>query len=87
MQSINVVTVTNNDKTVVKLNVSSHKQTPPKQVSSIAAAARKVYGNLMPQYLNALTIATELAITDTSTMPIFIIVGVNAKTSHQQRIH
>ena len=31
----------------------------------------------MPQYLNALTIATKLAITDTGTASIFVMEGVN----------
>ena len=54
----------NNDETVVMSNKTIHKQLP-KGVSSIAEAAREVYGNPVPQYLNALTIATALAIADT----------------------
>ena len=68
----------NNDETVVMPNKTIHKQ-PPNQVSSMIAATREVCGNLMPQYLKALTIATELAIADTGTMSIIVMEGVDVK--------
>ena len=74
------------DETIVTSNKTIHKQ-PPNQVSSIAAAAREVFGNPMLQYLNTLTIATELAIADTGATSIFSWREWMLKTSNQQKIH
>jgi hypothetical protein len=40
-------------------------------------AARMLFGSPMPQYLNALTIATNQAIVDTGATSIFIMEGVD----------
>ena len=44
---------------------------------SLAAMARAMFGNPMPQYLNALTIAAHQAIADTGAMSIFIMEGAD----------
>jgi len=69
--------IDNDDVTVVLSNVSLHSQKLPKRVTSIAEAAREVYDNPMPQYLNFLTIATELAIADTGATSIFVMEGLD----------
>jgi hypothetical protein len=55
----------------------------------LAATARQIFGNPLPQFLNAITIAENQAIADTGAMSIFIIDGVDmvnewiaTKTSH-----
>ncbi len=45
----------------------------------MAATARKLFGNPMPQYLNAITNATNQAIADTGATSIFIMDGVEVK--------
>jgi hypothetical protein len=45
--------------------------------TSMAAMARGLFGNPMPQYLNALTIAANQVIADTGATSIFIMEGVN----------
>jgi hypothetical protein len=45
-------------------------------------AACTLFGNPMPQYLNALTIATNQAISDTGTTSIFIMEGANVDNKH-----
>jgi hypothetical protein len=42
----------------------------------LAALARILYSNPKPQYLNAITIATNLAVTDTGATSIFVMDGV-----------
>jgi hypothetical protein len=44
---------------------------------SLAATAQHLRGNLAPQYLNAMTIATHMALADTRTMSIFIMEGAD----------
>ncbi len=63
-------TVNNNDDkaTAIISNQSSCKTNRP----LLAATARAIFGNPMPQYLNALTIAANEAIEDTSATTIFI---------------
>ncbi len=63
-------TVNNNDDKVTAIisNRSPCKTNQP----SLAATARAIFGNPMPQYLNALTIAANEAIADTGTTAIFI---------------
>jgi hypothetical protein len=50
----------------------SSKQKEPLQPTSLAALARILYGNPKPQYLNAITIATNLAVADTGATSIFV---------------
>ncbi len=45
----------------------------------MAKTARKLLGNPMPQYLNAITIATNQAIADTGATSIFIMDGVEVE--------
>ncbi len=45
----------------------------------MAKTARKMLGNPMPQYLNAITIATNQAIADTGATSIFIMDGVEVE--------
>jgi hypothetical protein len=63
-------TVNNDDNkaTAILSNRSSRKTNWP----SLTATARAIFGNLMPQYLNALTIAANEAIADTGATAIFI---------------
>jgi hypothetical protein len=71
---INVVTIVDDDDvTVVRLNSAtrSSQKEPPKP-ASLAALARISYGNPKPQYLNAITITTNLAVADTGAMSIFV---------------
>jgi hypothetical protein len=44
---------------------------------SLAATARHLWGNPVPQYLNAMTIATHMAIADTGATSIFIVEGTD----------
>ena len=43
----------------------------------MAATARYLFGNPMPQYLNAITIAANQAIADTGMISILVIDGVD----------
>jgi hypothetical protein len=43
----------------------------------LAAMAKHLWGNPIPQFLNAMTIATHMAIVDTGAMSIFIMEGAN----------
>ncbi len=51
----------------------------------IVATARQMFGALTPQYLNALTIATNQAIADTGAMSIFIMDGLDMINKHVAR--
>jgi hypothetical protein len=64
--------VENNTATVVTLNCSRMKWPQKLMAPLLAAMARAMIGNPMPQYLNALTIAANQAITDTGATSIFI---------------
>ena len=59
-----------NDKTVVISNCTI-KRGVPRHRPSLASTARALYGAPMPQYLNALTLATNQAIADTGATSIF----------------
>jgi hypothetical protein len=48
----------------------------------MASAADKLFGCPMPQYLNALTIATTQAIANTGATSIFIMEGANVDNKH-----
>jgi hypothetical protein len=80
---------TNDDEgTVITSNRYPHTQikTPREHDrQSLAATAQEIFGNPMPQYLNALTIAANEAIADTSATTIFIMddAEVNNKLSRQ----
>jgi hypothetical protein len=64
------------DKTVVTSNTTHKREQPP---AMMAATARKLFGNPMPQYLNAITIATIQVIADTGATSIFIMDGVEVE--------
>ena len=57
------------DITVVTSNRTNKREQPP---ATMATTAHKLFGNPMPQYLNAITIATNQAIADTGAISIFI---------------
>jgi hypothetical protein len=59
------------------LNRSRLWPAPQQAWPSIAMAACTIFGSPMPQYLNALTIATNQAIADMGATSIFIIEGAN----------
>jgi hypothetical protein len=68
--------------TVVTLNVSAIAHIPSKHSTrpappSLAATARQIFGNSLPQYLNAITIAANQMIADTGATSIFITDGVD----------
>ena len=87
-QCLNVVNVDNDDDiTVVTSNTSLRTRTPHKSETSIAEAMRVVFGNPMPQYLNALTIATSKAIADTVATSIFVMEGTDVENKRQAKIH
>jgi hypothetical protein len=70
-QNINMVTPGyDDDKTVVTSNKTNKREQPP---ATMATTAHKLFGNPMPQYLNAITITTNQAIADTGATSIFII--------------
>jgi hypothetical protein len=48
----------------------------------MAMAARVLFGNPMPQYLNAIMIATNQAIANTGATSIFIIAGADVDNKH-----
>jgi hypothetical protein len=64
------------NKTVVTSNKHHKREQPP---ATMAATARNLFGNPMPQYLNAITITTNWAITDTGATSIFIMDGVEVE--------
>jgi hypothetical protein len=72
----------NKDVTVTTSNCSSdscHGQLPklqPLSIHLLAATARSLFGNLLSDYLNVLTIALHQAIADTGATSIFIMDGV-----------
>jgi hypothetical protein len=45
----------------------------------LAALTRTMYGNPKPQYLNAITIATNLVVADTGAMSIFVMDEVDVE--------
>ncbi len=49
------------------------------QLTSLAALAKKLYGKPKPQYLNAITIATDLAVADMGAMSIFVMDRVDVE--------
>jgi hypothetical protein len=63
--------------TIVTLNHMHHWPTPQQVWPLIAMAAHTLFGSPMPQYLNALTIATNQAIADTGATSIFIMEGAD----------
>jgi hypothetical protein len=65
-----------NTATVVTSNCVSTEQVQTNiALSLIAATARALFGNPMPQFLNALTIAANQAIAETGATSIFIMDG------------
>jgi hypothetical protein len=70
------------DVTIITLNRMHHWPTPQQVQPLIAMAARTLFGSPMPQYLNALTIATNQAIADTGATSIFIMEGADVDNKH-----
>ncbi len=76
-QNINMVTPEYDDnKTIITSNKTHKREQPP---ATMAATARKLFGNPMPQHLNAITIATNQAIAETGATFIFIMDGVEVE--------
>jgi hypothetical protein len=71
--------VANNDITVIMLNAATTRSEPKRAPTSLTEMARRMFGNPMPQYLNALTIAASQAIADTEATSIFVLAGVDVK--------
>ncbi len=71
--------VATDDITVVMSNAISKRVEPKRAPTSLADTARRMFGNPMPQYLNALTIAASQAIADTGATLIFVMEGVDVK--------
>jgi hypothetical protein len=71
------------DKTIITSNKTHKREQPP---ATMATTARNLFGNPMPQYLNAITIATNQAIADTGATSIFIMDGVEVENKGQQKI-
>jgi hypothetical protein len=69
--------VENDAATVIISNCSSTKLTQKLIAPSLAATARAMFGNPMPQYLTALMIAANQAIADTGATSIFIMEGTD----------
>jgi hypothetical protein len=68
-----VTIVTSNVLAITHISTTTHLcRSPP----TLTATARHIFGTPTPQYLNALTIATNQAIADTGTMSIFIMDGL-----------
>jgi hypothetical protein len=63
--------------TIITSNRLHHWPTPQQVWPSIAMTACTLFGSPMPQYLNALTIATNQAIADTGATSIFIMEGAD----------
>jgi hypothetical protein len=70
------------NKTVVTSNKTHKREQPP---ATMAATAHNLFGNPMPQYLNAITIATNQAIADTGATSIFIMDGVEVENKRLTR--
>jgi hypothetical protein len=76
-QNINMVTPEYDDnKTVITWNKNHKREQPP---ATMAATAHGLFGNPMPQYFNAITIATNQAIANTGATSIFIMDGVEVE--------
>jgi hypothetical protein len=75
----NVVPIADNDdKTVIMSNLTTRSlQKSQQQPPSLAALARTRYRNSKPQYLNAITVATNLAVADMGATSIFVMNGVD----------
>jgi hypothetical protein len=66
--------------TIVTSNLfTKSSQKKQSQPTSLAALAKKIYGNPKPQYLNATTIATNLAVVDMGATSIFVMDGVDVE--------
>ncbi len=81
LSNISSSLLANGDIIVVTSNVT-HIACIQHMLPSIAATAQHLWGNPSPQYLNVITIAANLAITDTGSMSIFIMEGVEVPNKH-----
>ncbi len=70
------------DITVVTSNTSYNQTAFKRAWPLIAMAARTLLGNPMPQYLNAITIATNQAIANTGATSILIMAGMDVDNKH-----
>jgi hypothetical protein len=69
--------IENNTDTVIISNCSRTKWPQKLMVPLLAATMRTMFGNPMPQYLDALTIAANQVIADTGATSIFIMEGAD----------
>jgi hypothetical protein len=70
----------NDDVTIVTSNLAAKSsQKEQLQPTSLAALAKILFGNPKLQYLNAITIATNLAVTDMGATSIFVTDGVDVE--------
>ncbi len=78
---IKVINTTDNDnvKIVTSNLATKSSQKEQSQLTSLAALAKLLYSNPKPQYLNAITIARNLAVADTGAMSIFVMDGVDVE--------
>jgi hypothetical protein len=76
--------VATDDITVVISNTKTRRAEPRRQPTSLAETASRMFGKPVPQYLNALTIATSKAIADTGATSIFIMEGADVKNNDRQ---
>jgi hypothetical protein len=72
----NISSRDDDDITVITSNCSMQRPASGNNFRSIAATTRNIFGTTMPQYLNAITIASTQAIADTGASSIFIMDGV-----------
>jgi hypothetical protein len=79
--------VATGDITVVMLNTISKRAEPTRAPTSLADMAKRMFGNPMPQYLNALTIVASHAIADTGATSIFVMEGVDVKNKRPAKNH
>jgi hypothetical protein len=70
------------DKMIITSNKTHKREQPP---ATMATTAHKLFGNPMPQYLNAITIAANQVIADTGATSIFIMDGVEVENRRQTK--
>ncbi len=78
---IKVINATDDDDVMIVTSNSATKssQKEQSQPTSLMALTKKNYGNPKPQYLNAITIATNLAVADTGATSIFVMDEVDVE--------
>jgi hypothetical protein len=74
--------------TIVTSNLATRSnQKEQSQPTSLVALAKILYGKPKPQYLNAIAIATNLAVADTGATSIFVMDGVDVENKDWQQNH